>query len=93
VSLEDEYLMPALWEEETTTGQEEKWTGEGGEVWETKRDEGRVIRDKSSSVEQSWEEPLPGQEWLKPETFLPTLVFAHVLQRPDFRVLPWQRRL
>jgi hypothetical protein len=93
VSLEDEYLMPSLWEEETTTGQEEEWAGDGGAVWETKGDGGRVIRDKSSPVEQSWEEPLPGQEWIKPGTFLPALVLAQVLQRPDFRVLPWQRRL
>lgn len=93
MSFEDEYLMPAFWEEVTTTGQKAEWADEAGKAWETERDEPGTLRDKSSRVEQSWEEPLPGGEWTQPETFLPALVLAQVLQRPDFRVLPWQRRI
>lgn len=92
MSLDDEYLMPAFWEEETTAGP--GGAGDSDEVWGTQRDDPGATRDKPFPVERSREEePLPGEGWKKPETFLSALVLAHVLKRPDFRTLPWQRRV
>ncbi|NLW10320.1 MAG: hypothetical protein GX036_10780 [Firmicutes bacterium] len=87
---------PVFWAEDIIAGPEEGWVGESsetGEFWESQQDEIGRIRRKPFPGEESREEPLPPGGWKEPEVFLSALVLAHVLKRPDFRTLPWQRRL
>ncbi|NLY89008.1 MAG: hypothetical protein GX085_05240 [Firmicutes bacterium] len=86
MDLDDGDFVPAFWEEETTAGP--KWAGED---WETQR---RIEHKPSPPVKEAGrEEPLLGERWQEPEAFLSALVLAQVLKRPDFRALPWQRRI
>lgn len=91
-----EDLIPAFWEEEPIPGPEKEWAagpGETGEFWETHQAEPGKIRPKLTPLKESRDEPLPEGGWQGLEAFLPALVLAEVLRRPDFKSFPWQRRL
>lgn len=80
-------LTPAFWEEETTV------TAGPGELAGKLRAMHAGDFDEDMLEEESGQQVQQMQRWRDPEAFLSALALAQVLKRPDFKTIPWQRRI